>query len=122
MTKLADVIDFSAIEDLRLLQRPGRPDLVNELIQMFIIAFEAGLITIKKAVSDSDLKVLSATSHSLKSSASCLGATTLANLLLKLEKLSNGDLEDESFDKLASLIAVEYEKAKNALETLIAKV
>ncbi len=122
MDKVNAVIDLNCIEDLRKLQRPGRPDFVAELIELFIESFDTGLLKIQTFVAEKDLRSLSALTHSLKSNAASLGALSLAELLLRMEKMANGDLATESFDILADQIKSEYHKAKNALETLKAKV
>src|SRR5213079_2804241 len=79
-------IDPSAIDVLRQLRRPDRPDPVIELIDMFVRDTPERLHRLRTAVDQYNAEDLAAVAHSLRGCASSIGATQLANLCQKLEE------------------------------------
>ena len=80
-------LDGAALADLRQLQMPGEPDILQELLDLFQSETPPLLDQIGAAVAADDSEGLMRAAHSLKGSSSNLGARRLAAIGAKLEKL-----------------------------------
>ncbi|MDX1953593.1 MAG: response regulator [Verrucomicrobiota bacterium] len=77
-------IDKSVLENLRALKVPGEPDPLAELIELFLGDTPARLEKIEIAVRAEDPHTLENAAHSLKGSASNLGAARLGTLCAEM--------------------------------------
>ncbi|RLE33547.1 MAG: Hpt domain-containing protein [Acidobacteria bacterium] len=84
------VLDTSA----GLLSTGGDPELLNELVLLFIQMVPAQLATMKEAVATSDSTSMRREAHSLKGAAGALGAVKIRKLAEDIEVLADqGDVE-----------------------------
>lgn len=72
------LIDANAVENLRALRMEGEPDPLAELVELFVADTPGRLAEMKSAAQRSDAESLEAAAHSLKGSASNLGAARIA--------------------------------------------
>jgi len=79
-------IDPSAIDLLRQLRRPDKPDPVVELIDMFVRDTPERLRKLRTAIAQYNTEDLAAVSHNLRGCASSIGAAQLAKLCQQLEE------------------------------------
>jgi two-component system, sensor histidine kinase and response regulator len=86
---VADVIDLSVLESFREIQEEGRPDLVNELIELYLNDSRSRLVQMRATLNKQDATGLQRTAHSLKGSSGNLGVFGMAALCLELEKTLN---------------------------------
>ncbi len=109
-----DSLDRSIINGLKELREAGQPDPLRELIELFLKDAHPRLLTMAEAASEGDLPKVASASHTLKGSASNLGARRLANLCATLEKQAKAG---ESANAIESLDAVnsEFEHVRNLL-------
>ncbi|MEM6427753.1 MAG: ATP-binding protein, partial [Deinococcota bacterium] len=140
-----DVIDTSFLEELREYQIEGEPDIVNDLVTLFldetpdrlehlseltemIFAAESTVIAqsadssnkdgINNSNEKSNIEMIRRIAHSLKSNSATLGAKRLGELFAELEQQSRaGDLSQ--VDTLIPEIRQEFRVVKQALETMI---
>lgn len=116
------IIDPSAIDVLRQLRRPDKPDPVIELIDMFTRDTPERLHKIRTAVAQYNAEELAAVAHNLRGCASSIGATQLANLCQKLEENAERramqvstplikEIESE-FDRVCHALAIERAKTE----------
>jgi CheY-like chemotaxis protein len=116
------IIDPSAIDVLRQLRRPDKPDPVIELIDMFIRDTPERLHKLRTAVAQYNAEELAAVAHNLRGCASSIGATQLANLCQKLEENAERramqvstplikEIESE-FDRVCHALAIERAKTE----------
>jgi CheY-like chemotaxis protein len=90
-------IDVSVIAGLRELSEPGRPEPLLELIELFLKDAHPRLARMNSALAAKDLSALALAAHSLKGSASNLGARRLAELCATLEKhAKSSDLKESA--------------------------
>ncbi len=83
---LPDVLDHTVINGLKELREPGQPDPLRELVELFFRDAEPRLKLMQEAAAAKDMPKLAAAAHTLKGSASNLGAKRLSALCAALEK------------------------------------
>ncbi len=83
-----EILDRTVIDGLKELREPGQPDPLAELIHLFFRDAQPRLETMENAAGSEDLATLAANAHTLKGSASNLGARQLAAACAALEKLA----------------------------------
>lgn len=89
------VIDWSRLEQLRALQKPGRPDVVRQLVHTYLTNSASLLDSLDEALARDDHQVLVRAAHSLKSTTATMGAEPLAALAAELEQhFRAGRIED----------------------------
>lgn len=108
-------IDRSVLEEIRLLQRKGAPDLLEKVITIYLADAPNTLKTIGDAVQGKDAREIYQAAHKLKSSSASVGALHLASLLAEAELLGRED-RLEGVEDVLTQIREEYEAVKNALE------
>ena len=92
----ADPVDLAILNNLSLIQRPGAPSLLKRLITLYLESSPVYLEAIYKSAQSNEAQALSEAAHSLKSSSANLGAKTLTEICLKLEKLAREERIDEA--------------------------
>lgn len=108
------IIDLHVLQDLRDLQSPNGPDIVKELMTLFIKT--ADPIASKINASKSDFHVLSAQAHTLKSAAAGIGALRLSETCFILEKVGLGQLVSDDINKEIENFNNEYKLAISAIK------
>jgi PAS domain S-box-containing protein len=91
-------IDKSALYRIKAVQQPGKPDLVEKIINLYINDAQSLCHNIHEAVGKGDPQALSKAAHSLKSSSANVGALKLANLCKELETLGRANSIDNAQD------------------------
>lgn len=108
-----DVLDLSVMEGFRELQEIGSPDLIRELIELYISDTRERLAELRTAVSVQDTKAAGRIVHTLKGSSANLGVRTMTALCSTLE----AQLSNDSGEAAATLaqLEVEFEQVQQAL-------
>src|SRR5512141_1212286 len=70
-------VDWRVLDELKVLQKPGAPDLRLRLMTMFLKSSPPLMEGIRTAVLTSDAQLLTMSAHTLKSTALSLGAMRL---------------------------------------------
>jgi two-component system sensor histidine kinase/response regulator len=83
-----DPIDEQVLESLGRLQREGRPDIVQQLIELFFKGAAGLLMDLENGAAAGDAALLYRASHALKSASANLGAIVLSAHCKELEVLS----------------------------------
>lgn len=86
-------VDLSVLAGLREIQQPGKPDLVTELIDLFLKDSAVQLKLLREAVSQGATQEVRRLAHQLKGSSGNIGAGPMAALSESLEQTEgkNGD-------------------------------
>lgn len=86
-------IDQKALDNVRALQRPGTPDLLGRIVDLFVAETPQAVVTIAASVETEDLESVRLSAHSVKSSAAYVGAQQFSARMAKIEKAAHaGDL------------------------------
>jgi len=109
-----EALDHSVINGLKELREPGQPDPLRELIDLFFKDAEPRLRLMEEAAAASDLPKVATAAHTLKGSASNLGARRLASLCAALEKQGKGNDGDKAGKTLGE-VKSEFAKVRDLL-------
>jgi len=107
-------VDLKILHGLSGLQRPGQPNFLVRMIDLFIEDAARRCGTMREAIADADSDRLAAMAHSLKSSSSVLGAQQMSDLCHQLEKLGRGGALREAEMAVTELEA-EFAKVRSVL-------
>ena len=88
---------------MRELREPGQPDPLAELIELFLRDARPRLDTMQATAAAGEWPRLAAAAHTLKGSASNLGARRLATLCAALEKQAHAKMTTEAIATLADV-------------------
>jgi CheY-like chemotaxis protein/HPt (histidine-containing phosphotransfer) domain-containing protein len=111
----SDALDWKLIESLRDLREAGQPDPLAELVDLFLEDAPRRLERLRDAIASKDPLAAYAAAHSLKGSASNMGARSLAAYCSTLEKQArSGNLEGA--DQLLHSIESELRQTSRLLE------
>jgi HPt (histidine-containing phosphotransfer) domain-containing protein len=111
----ASPLDGHALAQIRSMQRPGAPNLLNKIIGLYLESSPGLLQKLRDAVAGEDAEALRQAAHSLKSSSANLGATRLATLCKELEQRGRESRLEDAPGLLGEL-EVSYVQAREALE------
>jgi two-component system sensor histidine kinase/response regulator len=108
------VLRSEALAQIRALQRPGSPDLVSKVVDLYLDSAPKLVESVRAAVHAGDTEALAGAAHSLKSSSANLGVGRLSDLCKELELQGRrGDLTGAA-ERLADIEA-ELLRAEQAL-------
>jgi two-component system, sensor histidine kinase and response regulator len=112
-----DPLDPDVLAGLRELQQDGEPDLLAELVEMFVSDTGPRLAALRDAVESGDPSGVERTAHAVKGSAGNMRARNMSNLAADLEDIgASGDLAGAA-QKLERL-EEEYGRVRPALAEL----
>ena len=108
----------AVIETLRQLTPPGEPDVLAEILQLFIDEVPKKIRALQAAVGEADAELAGRHAHSLKGSAGNIGADALLDVSTRIDHLAkNGDLT-----RVAPLLAAlteEYHRVELEIKQLL---
>jgi signal transduction histidine kinase/DNA-binding response OmpR family regulator/HPt (histidine-containing phosphotransfer) domain-containing protein len=107
-------IDQSALDVIRDMEDEDDPDMLAEIIGLFLDKAPELLQSLQAAVANKDAESLRVAAHTLKSSSANMGARVLADLCRELEELGRTGSLDNSATKLSRLFD-EYQRVDLAL-------
>jgi signal transduction histidine kinase/CheY-like chemotaxis protein len=108
------ILDPVALKQIRALQRPGGPNILQKVITSYLKDSSQLLDTIRSAIAQNDPPILHRAAHSLKSTSATVGATSLAGLCKELEALGRAQTTDNAAILLTA-IEREYVQVQSAL-------
>jgi HPt (histidine-containing phosphotransfer) domain-containing protein len=86
----APAIDVRALDNIRKLQQPGAPDLLERIVALYLHDVPKLVQSMREAIAAGDGIVLQRAAHTLKSSSATLGALQLAKLCNEMEVQARG--------------------------------
>jgi two-component system, sensor histidine kinase and response regulator len=116
--RLGEAVDPAALEILRELQSSRRPDPLGEMVGLFLRQAPACIREIDLSLTRYEAHSVEKAAHSLKGSASTLGAHQLAEICRQIEdQAQKGSLQVAGH--LLNQLRVEYSKVRDELQTLL---
>ena len=97
-------VDLAVLAGFEEMQAEGEPDLVVELIDLYLEDAPRKLASMQEAAARGDGGALRGAAHSLKGSSSSLGASGVAALCAELERADCGDSSGPAASILARLM------------------
>jgi len=91
-----DPIDDQVLDSLRRLQQDGRPDIVQQVIQLFLKGAAGLLMDLDDGAATGDAALLYRASHALKSASANVGATVMSTHCKELEALAKSGSVQEA--------------------------
>jgi two-component system sensor histidine kinase/response regulator len=84
-------IDHSVLDGLRDLQEEGEPDIISELIGLFLADVPPHLVALREAVQSGDILSVERTAHTLKGSSGNMGVVRMAAICAELEGIGRSE-------------------------------
>jgi HPt (histidine-containing phosphotransfer) domain-containing protein len=111
-------IDSRVLDALRALNEEGQPDVVNEVLALFLASAPAQFAAIEAAVETRDAAALQRSAHTLKGASSTIGATALQAVCRRLEEFGKQQQLADADDAMADLRR-EYDRVREAIGQLL---
>ncbi len=112
-------VDAAVLDTLRGLQDEGQPDLLAELVDLYLRDTPPRLAALREARAHADGLALRRESHSLKGSSRAIGAVDMARLCAALEEQAGGAELDGAAETLQALETA-FDRARVRLRALAA--
>jgi len=112
------VIDMTVVDELLALCDDDDPELLVDLIRMFLEDGPNRVRSIETGATEGDLELVEQAAHSLKGSAGNLGAVKVQHLAEELQ-LAGRSGDRESAARLAERLRTDYTEAETALRDLL---
>jgi len=107
-------LDPGVLASLRELQNEDEPDLLDELVELFLADAEPKLAALREAVPRGDAETVQKEAHALKGSCANFGAEPMAAVCECLQSAGrSGNLVNAS--ELLALLEAEFERVRVAL-------
>lgn len=113
------VLDMSVVEELLSITDDGDPELLLDLVQMFLEDGPNKVRAVTEGIAAGDFESAERAAHSLKGSSGNLGARQLQNVCEQLQIATRYQKKDES-QKLAAGLGTTFDAAEQALRKLLA--
>jgi HPt (histidine-containing phosphotransfer) domain-containing protein len=115
------ILDPTVIETLRQLSVPGEPDVLTEVLTLFLEEAPPRIEKLRNAWAAGDIKEVQRVAHSLKGSAGNIGATALFEVCKKIDAIGRpgGSGGTEDIGPLVDALAVEFAKVEREIHQLI---
>ena len=115
---MTSALDPAALDKLRRLNQPGQPDLVGEVLKLFLADAAPRVAAISNAIGARDATALHHEAHTLKGAASNIGATELQAVCGELEAIGAGGSVDGATRFMQELRDA-YDRVKQEIDRLL---
>ena len=96
-------VDLSVLFGLRELQEQGEPDILEELVDLFLEEVPTELGALREAIQRSDAQCVERIAHTLKGSSANMGATRMESICSELEERARSEELADAPAKIAGL-------------------
>ncbi|MGC6487805.1 MAG: Hpt domain-containing protein [Planctomycetota bacterium] len=117
---MQDVLDHAVLDELLSYAADGDPELLLDLIQMFLDDSPSKVAAVEEGLATGDFEKAERAAHSLKGSSGTLGARLVQDVCERLQTSTRSRRLKES-KALAPRLATEYEHADRALRQVLAR-
>ena len=112
----APVLDPAVIDGLRQLNIPGEPDVLTEVMKMFLQEVPPRIERLRNAFAAGDIQEVHRIAHSLKGSAGNIGARAMFDVCKQLDE----SVDLESARALVDALGVEFDRVEAEIRRLTA--
>ena len=105
---MSDTVDMAVLKGFEDAQIEGEPDLIVELIDLYLADASEKLTAMRQAVTKADEQPLKRAAHSLMGSSANLGARRMASLCEEIERI-DGDHWFQEAEALVARLEPEFE-------------
>jgi HPt (histidine-containing phosphotransfer) domain-containing protein len=112
------VLDIAALDRLRALNEEGGPDLVDEVLTLFLGDAPARVAAVDVALAAGDARGLERAAHGMKGAAATIGAQRFVAVCQQVEQLGAGGRAAEAAPGVATLRA-EFETLRAEIERVL---
>ena len=113
--KIHQSVDISVLNSFKDFQQPNEPDIVTELIDLYIADTGKHITVLKKAAADQEIAVIKEQAHGIKGSSGNIGAYQIAALSAQLEEKN---LDINQMQILITEIDSEFQKVTGILKNM----
>ena len=96
-------IDESALDAIRSLQRPGKPDILARIVNMYMEKSPELISAIREGAAANDCDKVKMAAHTLKSSSAYVGASAMAEACSRVEAKATNDQLGEAADDIENV-------------------
>ena len=114
----APALDPTVIEGLRLLTTPGEPDVLTEVLRMFLMEAPKRMDRLRNAHQAGDIQEVHRSAHSLKGSAGNIGANAMYDICCQIDSKGRGG-DVVALPPLIDALGLEFGKAEIEIHRLI---
>lgn len=115
---MSAILDPAVLDSLRSLTPPGEPDILAEVLSLFLSEVPPRLERLRNAWADGNIEEVHRAAHSLKGSAGNIGANALFAVCKELDEKSRvGDVS--AVGPLVDALGVEYGRVETEITRLI---
>ena len=111
------VLDPTVIETLRQLTVPGEPDVLAEVLKLFLEEAPTRIAKLRNAWETRDIQSVQRLAHSLKGSAGNIGATTLFEICKQLDSSGRPGVVVDT-GSLIDALTTEYRKVEEEIHRI----
>lgn len=113
-------LDETVLDNISALQQVGMPDILSELIEIYLKESEKLIQNLSHSMEHNDAAGMARSAHSLKSSSGNMGAMALAELCKDMEENGRRQKTEHAVDDYNHIIA-EYQRVQSALKARLRK-
>lgn len=113
--------DHKVLDSLRQLQREGRPDIVQQVINLFFKAAARLLKDLEEGAANGDAALLRDASHALKSASANMGAVALSSRCTELEAMAKAGSVSDAVPMVGAIVE-DYRAVEILLSARLPKV
>ena len=112
------VLDRAVMQTLRQLTAPGEPDVLTEVLQLFLREVPARMDRLRNACAAGNIQEVYRAAHSLKGSAGNIGAQRLLDVCRQLDEMGRaGDLAKA--EPLVAALGLEYDRVAAEIDRIL---
>ena len=114
----SEVLDLAVLAALRRLTMPGQPDVLAEVLRLFVQEVPPRMDRLRNACAAGNIQEVYRAAHSLKGSAGNIGAQRLLAVCRQLDEMARlGDLTEAP--PLVAALGLEYQRVAAEIERIL---